>query len=229
MLSARGLHKHFRLGGQDLHVLKGVDLDVAERQWVAILGRSGSGKSTLLHLLGGLDRPDGGRVVFEGTNLFELRGAALDHYRARRAGFVFQFYHLLPELTALENVLVAAMISRGVGRWVRERSDVRDRAVALLGRVGLGERLKHRPNKLSGGERQRVAIARALINNPAVLLADEPTGNLDADTGRSIIELFQGLHADGQTIVMVTHDDNVAAAADRQVTLTRGVIDGAAT
>jgi len=229
MLSARGLHKHFRLGGQDLHVLKGVDLDVAERQWVAILGRSGSGKSTLLHLLGGLDRPDGGRVVFQGTNLFELRGAALDHYRARRAGFVFQFYHLLPELTALENVLVAAMISRGVGRWVAERSDVRDRAVALLGRVGLGERLKHRPNKLSGGERQRVAIARALINNPAVLLADEPTGNLDADTGRSIIELFQGLHADGQTIVMVTHDDNVAAAADRQVTLTRGVIDAAVT
>ncbi len=226
LLSATALHKHYRLGGQDLHVLRGVDLSVAEAEWLAILGRSGSGKSTLLHLLGGLDRPDEGGVTFNGEEVFRLRGKALDRYRSQRVGLVFQFYHLLPELSALENVLIGAMVGRSVSRYFGIRKELKDRAAALLDRVGLSERMKHRPSKLSGGERQRVAIARALVNQPDVLLADEPTGNLDADTAVGIMDLFRGLHAEGQTIVMVTHDEKVAAAADRRLTLVRGQLEG---
>lgn len=225
MLVASDLHKHYRLGGEDLHVLRGVDLVVHRHERLAIVGASGSGKSTLLHLLGGLDRPSQGDVRFNGDNLFALRGAALDRYRNQHVGFVFQSYHLLPELTAMQNVLLGAMIHISAFRWWRQRSEVKARAAQLLERVGLKERMKHRPNKLSGGERQRVAIARALINQPAVLLADEPTGNLDADTGRHILDLFNQLHADGQTMVLVTHDVTVAAAADRQLTLTRGRLE----
>ncbi len=221
-LIASNLHRRFREGGQDLHVLRGVDLDVRDREWLAILGRSGSGKSTLLHLLGGLDRPTEGSVAFNGDDLFKLPGGKLDRYRNAHVGFVFQFYHLLPELNALENVLVSSMIGSSAFAWPGRKRAARQRAAELLGRVGLAERLRHRPNKLSGGERQRVAIARALMNAPDVLLADEPTGNLDADTSASIIELFRSLHAAGQTIVMVTHDDAVASAADRQVTLVEG-------
>jgi len=208
-LAVTNLHKHYRLGGQDLHVLRGVDLGVADGEWLAILGRSGSGKSTLLHLMGGLDRPDQGGVMFDGRAVFELRGRALDRYRSRHVGLVFQFYHLLPELTALENILIGAMVGRSVFGYTGERAGLRAHAHALLERVGLADRAKHRPSKLSGGERQRVAIARALINQPDVLLADEPTGNLDADTGGEIMDLFRGLHAEGQTIVMVTHDERV--------------------
>ena len=222
LLDAANLHKRYRLGGQDLHVLRGVDMAVHTGQWLAILGASGSGKSTLLHLLGGLDRPDDGTVHFRGEEVFRYRGAALDRYRSAHVGFVFQFYHLLPELTALENVLLGAMVRRSIFGWLGTRRAAKQRAEALLARVGLGERLKHRPAKLSGGERQRVAVARALINEPAVLLADEPTGNLDADTGRGLIALFAELHDQGQTIVMVTHDRSVAEAADDQVTLERG-------
>ncbi len=222
LLDAANLHKHYRLGGQDLHVLRGVDMAVHEGQWLAILGASGSGKSTLLHLLGGLDRPDEGSVHFRGEQVFRYRGAALDRYRSQHVGFVFQFYHLLPELTALENVLLGAMVRRSILGWLGTRRAAKQRARTLLERVGLGERLRHRPAKLSGGERQRVAVARALINEPAVLLADEPTGNLDADTGRGLINLFAELHDQGQTIVMVTHDRSVAEAADDQVTLERG-------
>ncbi|MEX0885181.1 MAG: ABC transporter ATP-binding protein [Phycisphaeraceae bacterium] len=222
LLRTADLHKHYRLGGEDLHVLRGIDVDVHDAEWLAILGASGSGKSTLLHLLGGLDRPDRGTVHFRDGNIFRYRGAALDRYRSEHVGFVFQFYHLLPELTALENVLVGAMVRRSIIGWLGARRTVRRRAEELLARVGLGERMKHRPAKLSGGERQRVAVARALINHPAVLLADEPTGNLDADTGRGLIGLFAELHDQGQTIVMVTHDRTVADAADRQLTLDRG-------
>ncbi|MEM9884048.1 MAG: ABC transporter ATP-binding protein [Planctomycetota bacterium] len=216
------MEKHYRVGTSDLHVLRGVDLSVARGEMLAVLGRSGSGKSTLLHLLGGLDRPDAGRVVFDGRDLASLGGGPLDGYRRRHVGFVFQFYHLLPELSALENVTVAAMLGRSVLAWPGQRKRVRERAEALLERVGLADRVRHRPSKLSGGERQRVAIARALINEPAVLLADEPTGNLDADTGRSVMELLHGLHAEGQTTVLVTHDERVADAADRRVELVAG-------
>ena len=226
LLAANALEKTYRVGGEDLHVLRGVDLSIHEGEMLAILGRSGSGKSTLLHLLGGLDRPTAGSVHFDGRDLYKLRGAEFDHFRNRRMGFVFQFYHLLPELTALENVVIAAMLSQSVFGWPAKRSHFRGRAAMLLERVGLKDRMKHRPNKLSGGERQRVAIARSLINDPALLLCDEPTGNLDADTGRSILEQFSQLHEEGQTLVLVTHDDNVAAAADRVVHLAAGRIEG---
>ena len=222
LLTAVDLQKTYRMGSADLHVLRGVDVSVGRGEMLAILGRSGSGKSTLLHLLGGLDRPDRGRVDFLGQELFRLRGAQLDLYRNRHVGFVFQFYHLLPELSALENVTVGAMLGRSVLAWPGVRKRVNERAEMLLERVGLGGRMRHRPAKLSGGERQRVAIARALINGPDLLLADEPTGNLDADTGGSILELFHELHRDGQTMVIVTHDQNVADAADRVVTLVGG-------
>ena len=222
LLSCTSLHKHYRMGEENLHVLRGVDLSVAQGEWLAILGASGSGKSTLLHLLGGLDRPEQGNVIFQGRNVFALRGRSLDRYRSQHVGFVFQFYHLLPEFTALENVLIASMISHSVLSWPGAKRDLRQRAIQLLETLGLGARLKHRPNRLSGGERQRVAIARALINKPALLLTDEPTGNLDANTGRQILDVFKQLHAQGQTIVMVTHDATVAAAADRRLTLVQG-------
>ncbi len=222
ILAATGLHKRYRMGTADLHVLRGVDIELHHGEMLAILGRSGSGKSTLLHLLGGLDQPDAGTVFFNQENLFQYSGGKLDRYRNRHVGFVFQFYHLLPELSALENVTIGAMLGSSVLGWPGRRKAVRARAQMLLERVGLKARMKHRPAKLSGGERQRVAIARALINEPDVLLADEPTGNLDADTGGAILELFHELHGEGQTMVMVTHDQKVADAADRVVTLVRG-------
>lgn len=226
LLNAQGLHKHFKMGDADIHVLRGVDLSIKRGEWVAIVGASGSGKSTLLHILGGLDQPDKGTVIFNNRNLFDLGGGAIDRYRNRHVGFVFQFYHLLPELTALENVMVSAMISRNMFTWLGERATIKQRALDLLDQMGLSERLKHRPSKLSGGERQRVAIARSLINQPDVLLADEPTGNLDAETGKQIMDVLRGLHRNGQGIVMVTHDKNVAAAADRVLVLERGKLKG---
>jgi len=222
LLHATGLQRTFHEGGRELHVLRGVDLSIKRGQWLSILGRSGSGKSTLLHLLGGLDRPDQGSVTFNGTDIFNLRGRRLDRYRNRHVGFVFQSYHLMPELTAFENVLVGSMLSSSAFTWPGKRKAARQRAEQLLDRVGLGDRLRHRPSKLSGGERQRVAIARALINEPDVLLADEPTGNLDIDTSSSIMDLFSSLHKDGQSLVMVTHDQSVADLGDRVVTLIKG-------
>jgi len=227
LLSVTDLHKHYHIGGQDLHVLRGVDVTVDQGEWVAVLGSSGSGKSTLLHLIGGLDRPEQGSVKFDGRNIFKLPGAAIDRYRNRHVGFVFQSYHLLPELTALENVLTGAMIRSSILGWTGRRGEARKRAIELLDRVGLGDRMKHRPSKLSGGERQRVAIARALVNQPDVLLADEPTGNLDAETGQQIMVLINELHQQGQTIVMVTHDQQIAATADRRLWLRKGeLVDG---
>lgn len=222
ILHTTSLHKTYRMGGEDLHVLRGVELKLNRGEWLAILGASGSGKSTLLHLLGGLDRPDQGAVTFEGRDVFAGGSRAVDRYRNETVGFVFQFYHLLPELSALENVVISSMIGHGVFSWSGHRAAVKERAEALLERLGLKERMKHRPNKLSGGERQRVAIARALISGPALLLADEPTGNLDAATGGQILDVFREFHRAGQTIVMVTHDTRVAAAADRRMTLEMG-------
>ncbi len=211
------LHKHYQLGPEDLHVLRGVELSIARGQWLAVLGASGSGKSTLLHLIGGLDTPDAGRVHFDGRDLFAQSALQRDRFRNRHVGFVFQFYHLLPELNVLENTMLTHLIGgRGSGGATRQQ------AGELLGRLGLGERLRHRPRELSGGERQRVAIARALINQPDLLLADEPTGNLDQATGDRILDLFAELHAAGQTIVMVTHDPRIAERADRTLELVAG-------
>ena len=222
LLRAAELHKHYRMGSQDLHILRGVNLSIREGEWVAIVGSSGSGKSTLLHLLGGLDRPDEGRVRFADEDIFSGSSGNLDRYRTSKVGFVFQFYHLLPELNALENVLISAMVKRSALGWPAARRPMRRRAAELLDRMGLSARLRHKPNKLSGGERQRVAIARALINEPDVLLADEPTGNLDRATGRRILDVLSQLHAEGQTIVMVSHDEQVARRADRVLKLEAG-------
>lgn len=228
VLHAVDLRKIYRMGGQDLPVLQGVDLEMDRGEWLTILGSSGSGKSTLLHLLGGLDRPSQGRVEFDGQPIFSLGKQYLDRYRNHHVGFVFQFYHLLPELNVLENVLLATMINRPTFRWPRVRGQLQRQALALLDRLGLAHRIRHRPNRLSGGERQRVAIARALINEPDVLLADEPTGNLDAKTGDQILTLFREFHQAGQTIVMVTHDLRIAQAADRTLTLCSGRLEGPA-
>lgn len=238
LISAQQVRKTYRLGRVDVPVLRGATVHVGEGEWLAILGASGSGKSTLLHLLGGLDRPDRpdraerdrgtGDITFDGRSLGTFSSGELDAYRASAVGFVFQFYHLLPELTVLENVLAAAMVRRGRLSFRAQAVALRGRAAELLGSFGLSHRLRHRPAELSGGERQRVAIARALMNQPRVLLADEPTGNLDRATGERILDEVARLRgATGQTIVMVTHDVEVAARADRIVHLEDGrVVDG---
>jgi len=226
LLSAHDLHKHYCMGEQDLHILRGVNLSIQGGEWVVVLGASGSGKSTLLHLLGGLDRPGQGSVQFNGDDIFSRGSGCLDRYRTSQVGFVFQFYHLLPELSALENVVIAAMVGRGAWSWMGARSQAYQRAGALLDRLGMGGRLRHKPAKLSGGERQRVAIARALINDPPLLLADEPTGNLDAETGKQLLDVFAQFHQAGQTIVMVTHDQKIAQAAERRLTLENGQLHG---
>ena len=290
VLAASGLRKTYRMGRVPVQVLKDASIEVRSGEWVAILGASGSGKSTLLHLLGGLDRPDrdGGMIHFEGRRVSEFGGAELNTYRNRSVGFVFQFYHLLPELSVLENAmlpclvpnrwlsatlpLLAAVIGGGVGaavgstfgveilptadaptpskiallavtcgvlgaaigvvlfqlgQVVAERTRLRHGPQAAISRntleeFGLGHRLRHRPSQLSGGERQRTAIARALASEPGVLMADEPTGNLDATTGREILDLLKKRHDAGLTIVMVTHDSVVAEYADRIVRLEDG-------
>ena len=222
LLVTKGLHKRYRMGSEELHVLRGVDANVGRGEWLCILGRSGSGKSTLLHLMGGLDTPDEGSVVFDGADLFAMGGGRRDRFRNAHVGFVFQFYHLLPELNVVENTLISAMVGRSMPKWASDRGELRERATELLGKLGLDHRLKHRPKELSGGERQRVAIARALINGPDALLADEPTGNLDRATGDTILDVLSELHANGQTIVMVTHDQRVADRADRVLELESG-------
>lgn len=233
VLRATNVRKTYQLGRLRVPVLRGVNIDVARGEFVAILGASGSGKSTLLHLLGGLDAADQATaatgpaaIEFEGTDLIRLSAGRLDEYRRRRVGFVFQFYHLLPELTVLQNVTIAAMTAMGKLEYWSKRREVRAEASSLLERVGLGHRLLHRPAELSGGERQRVAIARALVNKPDLLLADEPTGNLDRVTGASILDLFTDLHKAGQTMVVVTHDEATAARADRVVRLLDGAVQG---
>ncbi len=224
MLRALGLHKSYTIGRAPLKVLRGASLEAARGEFVVVSGASGSGKSTLLHLLGDLDVPDRGTVEFNGCDLFARRDGARRAYRNREIGFVFQFYHLLPECNVLENVLMPRMVTHSFWGWRRVRRRARRDAEEILERVGLTQRVKHRPSELSGGERQRVAIARALINRPALLLADEPTGNLDEKAGEEILKLLSELNGAGQTIVMVTHDAKVAAHAHRCVQLSEGVI-----
>lgn len=234
LLSAQNVYKTYRLGKVDVPVLRGATLEVKRGECVAVLGASGSGKSTLLHLLGGLDRSDqsrrrngaGGAVLFEGKPLDAMSNSQFNRYRNQSVGFVFQFYHLLPELSVLENVAVASMVKHGLAGYLRRASEIRKQAQGILDEFGLGSRLKHRPAELSGGERQRVAIARALINKPDVLLADEPTGNLDTKTGAHILDLLDRLRAEhSQTMVMVTHDQATAARADRVVRLVEGRVE----
>lgn len=224
MLKATGIYKSYRMGRSDVHVLRGASLSVERGEFVVIMGASGSGKSTLLHILGALDAPDKGTVEFDGRSLFTMSDVQRRTYRNQQIGFVFQFYHLLPECNVLENVLMPKLVAHSLLSWRSARREAREAAEALLERVGLADRRSHRPNELSGGERQRVAIARALVNSPALLLADEPTGNLDAGIGGDILELLTELSDAGQTIVMVTHDPWVASRAHRQVELVEGVI-----
>jgi lipoprotein-releasing system ATP-binding protein len=221
LLEARGLHKSYTMGRRTLEVLRGVSLGVMRGEFLALRGASGAGKSTLLHLLGGLDSPNDGQIFSGGTDLASLSNLALSRWRNGKVGFVFQAYHLLPELDALENVCLPARLARVAAETAEERG--RD----LLKRVGLGERMEHKPYELSGGEQQRVAIARAMINSPELLLADEPTGNLDSHTGEEIIELLCALRAErNTTLVIATHDAKVAARAPRALELVDGLIDG---
>jgi lipoprotein-releasing system ATP-binding protein len=226
VLTASRLHKTYRKNANAVEVLRGLDLEVYPGEFLSVVGASGSGKSTLLHLLGTLDRPDGGEVHLDGQRIDNLSADRRDLLRNQTFGFIFQFYHLLPELSALENVLVPEMIAHSVLGWWRRRGEFRRRATELLERVGLGHRLRHRPGELSGGETQRAAIARALINRPRILLADEPTGNLDAATGAEIVRLLHDLNErERLTIIMVTHNLDIATDTDRVVRLVEGRVE----
>jgi lipoprotein-releasing system ATP-binding protein len=223
ILRAQGVKKTFQMGDSVVQVLKHVDLTLQPGEFVAIEGRSGSGKSTLLHILGALDAADDGAIEYGGQDIARMDGNTRSKLRNTQFGFVFQFYYLLPELNVLENTLLAPMIEFSWLGFRKRKQELRDRGTEVLASLGLGHRLKHRPNQLSGGERQRVAIARALMNRPKVLFADEPTGNLDAETGRQIMSVLEKLHKEsGQTIVMVTHDRALARTADRVLVLKDG-------
>ena len=216
-LEASGITKSFVIGRHRIEVLKGVGLQVKRGEWVALLGASGSGKTTLLDIIGTISRPDSGALVADGHDLTRMSQRELVTFRRKNIGFVFQAYHMLPELNICENVMLPALMENS------PKSEVKARALELLNRVGLSHRVNHRANELSGGEQQRAAIARALMNSPRLMLADEPTGNLDSVTGSGILDLFREFHADANmTIIMVTHDRNVAKLADRMVELKDG-------
>lgn len=224
-LAALAVAKGYRKDQHLVSVLRGVDISVQKGEFLSIVGQSGSGKSTLLHLIGLLDAPDVGEIQLEGERIDDLPAKTRDQLRNRIFGFVFQFYHLLPELNVMENVLSPLMIRHSTWEYWRRKREFQDRAKEIIAKVGLSHRLTHRPSELSGGEMQRAAIARALIGQPAILLADEPTGNLDAETGEEIMDLLASLNRqDGLTIMMVTHDASVAAQAHRIVRLTEGRI-----
>ena len=220
MIELSQIRKTYRQGGSEIHALDGIDLHIAPGEFVAIMGPSGSGKSTLLNVLGALDRPDAGRYRLAQDELSALDDDAASDVRNRRIGFVFQSFHLLPRLTLLENVLLPQRYARVPDPQAEQR------ARALLERIGLGQRIDHLPGQLSGGQLQRAAIARALLNQPALLLADEPTGNLDSKSAADVLALLRELHAGGQTLVMVTHDPAIAAGAQRTIHLRDGRIVG---
>ncbi len=219
MIDVVGLYKTFPMGGRELVVLNDINLHISRGELIAIIGASGAGKSTLLQILGTLDRPSKGTVSFEGQNLFQLTEQQQAEFRNRRVGFVFQFHHLLPEFTALENACLPAMIQK------RDMTAVIGEATKLLGEVGLGNRLHHKPGELSGGEQQRVSVARALMQQPDLVLADEPTGNLDSHTGDALFTLLRQLNRSrGTTFVIVTHNDKLSAQADRIISMQDGMI-----
>ncbi|MCX5712539.1 MAG: ABC transporter ATP-binding protein [Candidatus Omnitrophica bacterium] len=222
MIKATNIHKSYISGNKTLHVLKGVDINIEPGKLISIVGPSGAGKSTLLHILGGLDAPSQGEVNFEGNNIYELSDIALSQIRNERIGFVFQFYHLLPEFDLLENVMMPLLVGRKVQS---EKHKAKEEAVMLIEKVGLGKRMDHFPNELSGGEQQRAAICRALINRPALLLCDEPTGNLDAETGEEIILLIKRINQENNTAVaLVTHNLELAKISDKIYYLKDGVL-----
>ena len=224
VLRAVGVHKSYAIGSREIPVLRGVDLTIQAGEKVALLGASGAGKSTLLHLLGLLDTPTRGEVQVLGQPTSGTSAAAAK-LRNRHVGFVFQFYHLIPELTALQNVLLAQMMDASVLRYMGARSRCKQRAVEMLTQVGLGERLHHRPSELSGGERQRCAIARALIAEPSVVLADEPTGNLDSQTAEGVVELMFSIQERRKlAFLLVTHDEELAGRCDRIIRMKDGVV-----
>jgi putative ABC transport system ATP-binding protein len=218
LLRLQGITKHYTVGEEKIRALNGVDLEIDQNEYVAIMGSSGSGKSTMMNILGCLDRPTSGTYELDGQLVSEMASTRLSRVRNERIGFVFQSFELLPRATAAKNVELPLIYSRG-GWWSR-----RQRAREALTTVGLENRMSHRPNQLSGGQRQRVAIARALVNRPAILLADEPTGNLDSKTSEEILALFDKLHAEGQTIIMVTHEADVARHARRVVRMKDGKV-----
>jgi lipoprotein-releasing system ATP-binding protein len=227
-MAAVGLYKKYRKGAVEIPVLKGVDLEVRCGEFLAIVGQSGSGKSTLLHCLGTLDAPTAGEVHFLGHRIDHLAAAHRDRLRNEELGMIFQFYHLLPELNTLENVLMPLLIQHGPWSYFANRGRHVASAKELLEKVGLSHRLRHRPRELSGGEMQRAAIARALVNRPQILLADEPTGNLDQTTGAEILEILRTLNRqENLSIIMVTHDPSIAAQADRIVRLAAGRVERA--
>ncbi len=219
VVSIRNLVKTYWPDGVEVRVLRGLNLDIQAGEMVAVLGASGAGKSTLLHMIGALDRPTDGEIFFRGKQIFRLNDAELARFRNQSIGFVFQFHHLLPEFSALENVIIPGLLGG------ESRRKVEARARELIERVGLHERMSHRPGELSGGEQQRVAVARALVNGPAVVLADEPTGNLDSETADSIYGLLREINqSDGVTFLVVTHNGSIAAQMDRQVVMVDGRI-----
>ncbi len=219
VIEARALIKYFGTSDGRVDVLRGIDLDIGRGERVGLVGSSGAGKTTLMHILGGLDRPTSGKVSFDGTDIFTLKGGALDAFRNQTVGFVFQFNQLLPEFTALENVMMPALVAR------KSFKEAIPMATKLLEEVGLSHRLKHKPGQLSGGEQQRVAIARALVLSPRVLLADEPTGNLDSGTSNEIYRILEQIHAARElTMVIVTHSEDLASRLDRVVRMVDGKV-----
>lgn len=227
LISAEAISKSYSKGTLKVPVLRGAGLTAQRGEFISVIGQSGSGKSTLLHVMGLLDAPDIGEVLLDGNRIDNLAPAARDQLRNHVFGFIFQFYHLLPELSLLENVMAPLMIRHSLAAYWRKRREIRDAATAILSEVGLAHRLRHRPSELSGGELQRGAIARALVARPEILLADEPTGNLDAETGSGIMDLLKRLNSEQKlTIIMVTHDESIAAQAHRTVRLREGRIQG---
>ncbi len=218
MIELERVGKCFKAGGAAIHALRGIDLKIERGDFITVAGPSGSGKTTLLQILGALDAPDSGRYRLEGHDITELADREMSRIRNRHFGFIFQSYNLLSDCTAFENVMMP-LVYAGVRRPER-----RDRAERLIARVGMGRRMHHYPSMLSGGEQQRIAIARALVNNPSLILADEPTGNLPSRTGREILDLFSLLHRDGTTLVIVTHDEGVAALGNRRLRMEEGAI-----
>lgn len=218
LISVRKLNKTFSVSGRDLHILKDINLDVQKGEMTSLMGPSGVGKSTLLHILGALDKPTSGEVLYENRNVFNLRDDALAAFRSRAVGFVFQFHHLMPEFNTLENTIMPSLIA-GV-----KRSEAIRKAEQLLSDVGLSERLIHKPGELSGGEQQRAAVARSLMLDPKVILADEPTGNLDTRTGEELFRLLYDLNRKGITFIIVTHNEILAAQCGRTVRMKDGQI-----
>ena len=219
VIEIRGIIRDFKLGQETVHVLKGIDLDIKRGEYVAIMGPSGSGKSTLMNLLGCLDTPTAGSYMLNGKDVSQMADDELADIRNTEIGFVFQTFNLLPRTTALDNVALP-MIYAGASKKSRI-----DRASEVLTDVGLADRMDHKPNQLSGGQRQRVAVGRALVNKPSIILADEPTGNLDSKTGTEIMALFDQIHASGNTVIMVTHEEDIAAHANRGIRLRDGIIE----